>query len=319
MKFKLKSILLITLLLFQSKVFSGTNVSLSEFVNSIRGPFNMLVAEKYIVSAKKLRKTNKMIEKGYRNEVRNMQLLLETSGLNAHVRMLNEKRFSSFSYQEKEFKKELEKMVQTLSNAISHRLDNTSLGKENDQKSNRTVENKLQDSSDDIGTDIEFDGTLFEISTDLAPNKKGSFVSLNNIAEVAFLDLAELYGDTTQFKGKKVQWYSAGAEQEITLGRRPPNLKQAFIPYRVNGNIYLKPLHSIFATTFKPDRDGVIHVMEMYILLIVNEAEHGTVRVAQQKINKFRWDRNPYYISAATGTILKKIFTNTLGKKVESF
>ena len=78
------------------------------------------------------------------------------------------------------------------------------------------------------------------------------------------------------------------------------------------------PLHSIFATTFMPDRKGVLYVMEMYIILVVNEAEHGTARVAQRKVDMFRWDRNPYYISAATGTILKRIFTSTLGQKVDN-
>jgi hypothetical protein len=57
----------------------------------------------------------------------------------------------------------------------------------------------------------------------------------------------------------------------------------------------------------------------MYIILMVNEAEHGTVRVATREIPTFRWDRNPYFIAAATGTVLKKIFTSTLGQKVDSF
>lgn len=304
----------VTSLLVASNATAGTNVAIAEFVNSIRGSFNMVVANKHVVSAKRLKKTNKMIEKGYRSEVLNMQILLEDSGLDANIRMFSERRYPDFAPQEMASKQYLLDMTETLSKEAKRRLE----GSDFDQPEAEATGDDLA-VSDDIGTEIEFDDTLLEVSDDTISDGKGSFISLEQIAQDTFLSIAQEYIYTSQLRGREVLWYSGGNEQKIKLGTGTPNLKQVFIPYNHEGVLKPMPLHSVFATTFMPDRNGVLYVMEMYIILVVNEAEHGTTRVAQRKIDKFRWDRNPFYISAATGTVLKKIFTNTLGRKVEKF
>lgn len=320
----IKVLLVVVLMWLPSVSHAGTNVAIAEFVNSIRGSFNMLVAHKEIVSAKTLRKTNKMIEKGYRSEVLNMQLLLETSGLDANVRMLSANRFPEFSLQESRIKAELTNMVKTISKESKRRLESSVLTAEvvpsveesNDESSDIADDIDL---SDDIGSDIDFDDSIVDVSTDVVTNDVGAMISLDQVALDAFMSIVTEYAYRKPFRGQEVLWYAGGNENNIVLGSGNPNLKQAFLPFNHEQFVKPMPLHAIFATTFMPNRQGVLHVMEMYIILVVNESEHGTVRVAQRKINKFRWDRNPYYISAATGTVLRKIFTSTLGKKVEMF
>lgn len=302
-----------------SNATAGTNVAIAEFVNSIRGSFNMVVANKHVVSAKRLKKTNKMIEKGYRSEVLNMQILLEDTGLDANIRMFSERRYPDFTPQEMSSKKYLLDMTETLSKEAKRRLEGSDFDTAATGSDEAIAAEDDLDISDDIGTEIDFDDTLLEVSDDTISDGSGSFISLEQIAQDTFLSIGQEYIYTKQFRGKEVLWYSGGDEQKIKLGTGTPNLKQVFIPYHHEGVLKPMPLHSVFATTFMPDRNGVLYVMEMYIILVVNEAEHGTTRVAQRKIDKFRWDRNPYYISAATGTVLKKIFTNTLGRKVEKF
>ena len=304
------------LIFYTSQSFAGSNIAITEFVNSIRGSFNMLVADKHVVSVKQLSKTKNMIEKGYRNEVLNMQLLLASTGLDANIRMLNPRRYPDFSSQEEEGQKLLNNMIETLSKEAKRRIQGSDFDNLNSSENDDEIENSTL--SDDIGTDIEFDDVFEEISLDTVADKTGNFISLDQVAQDTFLTLSQEYLRTPQFRGKEVLWYSGGNEQKIILGKGLNTLKHVFIPYNVNGIIKPMPLHSIFATTFMPDRKGVLYVMEMYIILVVNEAEHGTARVAQRKVDMFRWDRNPYYISAATGTILKRIFTSTLGQKVDN-
>ncbi|MGF1763191.1 hypothetical protein [Aliivibrio kagoshimensis] len=319
-----KVLLAVAMFCMPSVSYAGTNVAIAEFVNSIRGSFNMLVAHKEIVSAKTLRKTNKMIEKGYRSEVLNMQLLLESSGLDANVRMLSAKRFPEFSLQENLVKTELTNMVKTISKESKRRLESSVLtadvvpSEEGSDDESGDIADDI-DLSDDIGSDIDFDDSIVDVSSDVVANEVGAMISLDQVALDTFITIVTEYSYRKPFRGQEVLWYAGGNEGNIVLGRGNPNLKQAFLPFHHDQFVKPMPLHAIFATTFMPNRQGVLHVMEMYIILVVNESEHGTVRVAQRKINKFRWDRNPYYISAATGTVLRKIFTSTLGKKVEMF
>lgn len=300
---------------------ASTNVAIAEFVNSIRGSFNMVVAPKHVVSARRLKKTNRMIEKGYRSEVLNMQILLEESGLDANIRMFESRLYPDFPEQNKEASKNVQAMTETLSKELKRRLEGSAF-----DTSLTTTAAKPEESSDDIelsddiGTDIDFDDTLFEVSDEKIDDGTGTgtLVSLEQIATDTFLSIAMQYNRLPAFRNREVLWYAGGSEEKVTLGKGTPNMKKVFIPFYNDGILRPLPLHSIFATTFMPNRNGVLHVMEMYIILVVNEAEHGKARVAYRKIDKFRWDRNPYYISAATGTVLKKIFTNAIGKKLGS-
>ncbi len=312
-------LIILVSLLMVTPARSATNIAIAEFVNSIRGSFNLVVADKHVVSAKRLRKTNAMIEKGYRSEVLNMQILLEESGLDANIRMFSSKRYPRFTAQEDKAEQLLVNMTETLSKEAKRRLEGSEFDPDKTQSKAVPADSTSEVDLDDIGTDIDFDDTLVEVSSDMVADDKGGFISLNQVAMDTFLSIAQTYIYTPDFRGRKVTWYSGGSEEAISLGTGTPNLKQVFIPFYHQGMVKPMPLHAIFATTFMPDRHGVLYVMEMYIMLVVNEAEHGSARVAWRKIERFRWDRNPYYISAATGTILKKVFTNTLGRKVDSF
>lgn len=313
-----KYILSLGLMLFlpQTAV-AANNIAIAEFVNNIRGSFNMLVAKEFVPGSKRLKKTRKMIKKGYNNEIRNMQIMLSGLDLVANIRTANPKQMPQFALQEQEVGKTLDNVVVSLTSIIKTRID----------ASNQLVSNQTQEAAqdtdfvdeefdeDDIGSDIDLDDNFIEIS-DESIEIDNERLNLDDVAKQAYIDIAIQY--LPHFSGKEVTWYAGDKSEKIQLGKGM-SLKHVFVPYSRKGLIKPYPLHSIFATSFLPDRKGVLHVMRMYIILMVNEAEHGTVRVATREIPTFRWDRNPYFIAAATGTVLKKIFTSTLGQKVDSF
>ncbi|KJZ13765.1 hypothetical protein TW85_11215 [Marinomonas sp. S3726] len=304
-------------LLFTQSAYAANNIAIAEFVNNIRGSFNMLVAKEFVPGSKRLKKTRKMIKKGYNNEIRNMQILLSGLDLVANIRTANPKLLPQFAIQEKEVGKTLDNVVVSLTSIIKTRID-ASNQLASTQIDNSGAEIELIDEEfdeDDIGSDIDLDDNLIEIS-DESIEIDNERLNLDDVAKQAYIDIAIQY--VPQFAGKEVTWYAGDKSEKIQLGKGM-SLKHAFVPYSRQGLIQPYPLHSIFATSFLPDRKGVLHVMRMYIILMVNEAEHGSVRVATREIPTFRWDRNPYFIAAATGTVLKKIFTSTLGQKVDSF
>lgn len=300
------------LLCSQSAV-AANNVAIAEFVNNIRGSFNMLVAKEFVPGSKRLKKTRKMIKKGYNNEIRNMNILLSGLDLVANIRAANPKQLPQFALQEQEVGKTMDTVVVSLTSIIKTRIDASN----QTQQTSLDVEviDEEEFDEDDIGSDIDLDDNLIEIS-DESIEIGNERLNLDDVAKQAYIDIAMQY--IPQFAGKEVTWYAGDKSEKIELGK-DLSLKHVFVPYQRKGLIKPYPLHSIFATAFMPDRKGVLHVMRMYIILMVNEAEHGTVRVATREIPTFRWDRNPYFIAAATGTVLKKIFTSTLGQKVDSF
>jgi len=302
------------MLLFSQGAVAANNVAIAEFVNNIRGSFNMLVAKEFVPGSKRLKKTRDMIKKGYSNEIRNMNILLSGLDLVANIRAANPKHLPQFALQEKEVGKTLDTVVVSLTSIIKTRID----ASQQLSAQNAEVDEGLDDiefDEDDIGSDIDLDDNFIEIS-DESIEIDNQRLNLDDVAKQAYIDIAFEY--LPQFVGQKVTWYAGDKSEKIELGKGM-SLKHVFVPYPRKGLIKPYPLHSIFATSFMPDRKGVLHVMRMYIILMVNEAEHGTVRVATREIPTFRWDRNPYFIAAATGTVLKKIFTSTLGQKVDSF
>lgn len=309
------------LLLFSQTAKAANNVAIAEFVNNIRGSFNMLVAKEFVPGSKRLIKTRKMIKKGYNNEIRNMQILLSGLDLVANIRTTDPKRLSQFAEQEREIEKTLDTVVSSLTSIIKSRIDasnlqaKTSAGEGATASNSSAGEDDIDFDEEDIGSDIDIDDNLIEIS-DESIEVNNERLNLDDVAKQAYLDIAYQY--VPVYAGKEVTWYAGDKVEQIKLGK-DLSLKHVFIPYPRKGIVQPYPLHSIFATTFMPDRKGVMHVMRMYIILLVNEAEHGTVRVATREIPTFRWDRNPYFIAAATGTVLKKIFTSTLGQKVDTF
>ena len=303
-----------TAILFSQTAFAANNVAIAEFVNNIRGSFNMLVAKEFVPGSKRLKKTRKMIKKGYNNEIRNMNILLSGLDLVANIRAANPKQLPQFALQEQEVGKTLDTVVVSLTSIIKTRIDASN---EFQVQEPGLVDEGIDEAfdEDDIGSDIDLDDNLIEIS-DESIEINNERLNLDDVAKQAYIDIAIQY--VPQFAGKEVTWYAGDKSEKIQLGKGM-SLKHVFVPYSRQGLIKPYPLHSIFATSFLPDRKGVLHVMRMYIILMVNEAEHGTVRVATREIPTFRWDRNPYFIAAATGTVLKKIFTSTLGQKVDSF
>lgn len=303
-----------TAILFSQTAFAANNVAIAEFVNNIRGSFNMLVAKEFVPGSKRLKKTRKMIKKGYNNEIRNMNILLSGLDLIANIRAANPKQLPQFALQEQEVGKTLDTVVVSLTSIIKTRIDASN---EFQAQEPGLVDERIDEAfdEDDIGSDIDLDDNLIEIS-DESIEINNERLNLDDVAKQAYIDIAIQY--VPQFAGKEVTWYAGDKSEKIQLGKGM-SLKHVFVPYSRQGLIKPYPLHSIFATSFLPDRKGVLHVMRMYIILMVNEAEHGTVRVATREIPTFRWDRNPYFIAAATGTVLKKIFTSTLGQKVDSF
>ncbi|EAQ65930.1 hypothetical protein MED121_01925 [Marinomonas sp. MED121] len=296
---------------------AANNVAIAEFVNNIRGSFNMLVAKEFVPGSKRLKKTRKMIKKGYNNEIRNMNILLSGLDLVANIRAANPKQLPQFAFQEQEVGKTLDTVVVSLTSIIKTRIDASNQLVSNQEAPQLSESLPIEDAfdEDDIGSDIDLDDNLIEIS-DESIEIDNQRLNLDDVAKQAYIDIALQY--VPQFAGKEVTWYAGDKTEKIQLGKGM-SLKHVFVPYQRQGLIKPYPLHSIFATSFMPDRKGVLHVMRMYIILMVNEAEHGTVRVATREIPTFRWDRNPYFIAAATGTVLKKIFTSTLGQKVDSF
>lgn len=303
-----------TAILFSQTAFAANNVAIAEFVNNIRGSFNMLVAKEFVPGSKRLKKTRKMIKKGYNNEIRNMNILLSGLDLVANIRAANPKQLPQFALQEQEVGKTLDTVVVSLTSIIKTRIDASN---EFQAQEPGLVDEGIDEAfdEDDIGSDIDLDDNLIEIS-DESIEINNERLNLDDVAKQAYIDIAIQY--VPQFAGKEVTWYAGDKSEKIQLGKGM-SLKHVFVPYSRQGLIKPYPLHSIFATSFLPDRKGVLHVMRMYIILMVNEAEHGTVRVATREIPTFRWDRNPYFIAAATGTVLKKIFTSTLGQKVDNF
>ena len=303
-----------TAILFSQTAFAANNVAIAEFVNNIRGSFNMLVAKEFVPGSKRLKKTRKMIKKGYNNEIRNMNILLSGLDLVANIRAANPKQLPQFALQEQEVGKTLDTVVVSLTSIIRTRIDASN---EFQAQEPGLVDEGIDEAfdEDDIGSDIDLDDNFIEIS-DESIEINNERLNLDDVAKQAYIDIAIQY--VPQFAGKEVTWYAGDKSEKIQLGKGM-SLKHVFVPYSRQGLIKPYPLHSIFATSFLPDRKGVLHVMRMYIILMVNEAEHGTVRVATREIPTFRWDRNPYFIAAATGTVLKKIFTSTLGQKVDSF
>jgi len=302
------------ILLFSQGAVAANNVAIAEFVNNIRGSFNMLVAKEFVPGSKRLKKTRKMIKKGYNNEIRNMNILLSGLDLVANIRAANPKHLPQFALQEEEVGKTLDTVVISLTSIIKTRID----ASQQLSVQNSEMDEGLDDiefDEDDIGSDIDLDDNFIEIS-DESIEIGNQRLNLDDVAKQAYIDIAIQY--LPQFAGQEVTWYAGDKSEKIELGKGM-SLKHVFVPYPRKGLIKPYPLHSIFATSFMPDRKGVLHVMRMYIILMVNEAEHGTVRVATREIPTFRWDRNPYFIAAATGTVLKKIFTSTLGQKVDSF
>ena len=302
------------LLLSSQSVVAANNIAIAEFVNNIRGSFNMLVAKEFVPGSKRLKKTRKMIKKGYNNEIRNMNILLSGLDLVANIRAANPRQMPQFAMQEEEVGKTLDTVVVSLTSIIKTRID-ASEQQAVAANQGTEIEEDIEFDEDDIGSDIDLDDNFIEIS-DESIDIDNQRLNLDDVAKQAYIDIAIQY--VPQFAGKEVTWYAGDKEEQVVLGKGM-SLKQVFVPYSRSGLIKPYPLHSIFATSFMPDRKGVLHVMRMYIILMVNEAEHGTVRVATREIPTFRWDRNPYFIAAATGTVLKKIFTSTLGQKVDTF
>lgn len=327
---KIKSLLFIPfILLLTPAVYAGQNVSISEFVNSIRGSFNMVIAKENVVSARRLKKTKRMIHKGYLSEIRNMEILLEQTGADATLRAFSPKRYPGFAVQEENAIEILDNMVKTLTTNTKSSIENSrktfesnsDLQIDTDSSGDGSDDIALSDdveSADDIGTDLDFDGNLFDTTDDTAEVGEQK-LSHGAIAQAAFLDIAEEYVLRSKLKGLEVTWFAGNVEEKVKLGQRPITLKQMFVPIEKDNMLRPQPVHAVFASTFLPNRNGVLHVMEMYIILIINEPGSTNPQVSVTPVNKFRWDRNPYYISAATGTVMKKIFSTMTGKKLGSY
>lgn len=313
---KYSKFLLLILVFFQSTQAQGSeNVALSEFVNNVRGSFNMLVAEPNVVGKANLNKTRKMIKKGYRNEVRNMQGLLQHLDVKANIRKLSAKRYPNFSEQEDFSEQQLQALITDLSNVISERFDlHTSTSNASSEATSDSMDFSLDEDLDldDIGSDIELTDEMIDLTDEVLTT--GS-VDLGKRAKETFLEIGSAYGEL--FSGMYPdQMTTIAGKDRPKYSSYVTSLKQAYIPYGYRDLARPHHLHAIFGTTFFPTRHGVEHVMKIHVLLLINEAEHNNVRVGYQRISPFMWNRNPYFISAATGSVLKQIFTEALGSQI---
>ncbi len=265
----------------------------------------MIVLKEGVNSARSLKRTRFAIHKGYSSQILNMQLLLKKEQVNANIRSFSADSYPRFADQERRGENIFQLASMTIASIASQQIERSKLNLQGTS------------STDPVGTDIDFDDSMLEISD--VKDKLQPSMNIEQIATSAFIDVCSIYQNNPFFTGKKARWYGKSKEFSVTLGSGLTTLDKCFVPVDYNNNVQPVPLHSVFSTIFTPKRHGVLYVMEMNVLLFFNEAEIGKVRVAQREVSEFRWDRNPYYISGATGTILKSIFSHSLGKKIESF
>ncbi len=308
---------LIFLLLIPNS-YAATNIALSEFLNEIRGSsFNMYVAKDHIVGLNpRYKKTQKAIRSGYGKEMRNMRILLKRLQINAQLRAPGlQNDLPQFRGLDAKTKKQLLKLVTIQTELWDKKLGDAPFEIE-------TSSNKIESDNtnvaldDDIGADLDFDEGLIETTDDTFSSNAGEIVDPGQVANDIFIEIGNLY--SPKFMGGQVSVYKDGKLIQKTLdGGEILDMQDIFVPYNLNGLPRPLPLHAVFGTAFLPDKEGAIHMMRMYIYVFTNDPETKKVRIAVKPVKKFRWDRNEYYISAATGSILREIFAQALGLKIE--
>lgn len=307
-----KSIVVLIMLSVPFAAQSATNIAMSQFLNDIRGSsFNLLIAQPHIIDIRNSKRRKRAIYSGFKKELRNMNILLRKLKLNAKLRspgLSND--IPQYQSNDKAAGKKLYKLIQDETTLWLSKLSEDIVIKGN--KKEETDDGEL---SDDIGADIDFDTDIVEVTDDqLSLNKQP--VTPGGIANTVFLDIGDNYAGL--FGGQKVNRFQKGEMQSVTLKGFVEDLQDIYIPYRGNNGLPEPlPLHAVFGSAFLPDKMGAIHVMRLFVFVIVNDPETQKVRVAAKPVPRFRWDRNEYYIAAATGSVLRAIFSEALGVKVE--
>ena len=307
-----KKALLLAVFILPAPAFSATNIAMSQFLNDIRGSsFNLLIAKPHIVDVRNSKRRRRAIENGFKKEIRNMEILLRRLKLNAKLRLpgiLND--IPQYYQNDKVAGDRLYKLIELQTTMWESKLTED-IAIKGDKKED-TTEAGL---SDDIGADIDFDTDIIE-TTDDKHVLNDQAVTPGKVANDIFIEVGDNYAGL--FGGQKVNRFIDGGMKEVTLKGGIQTLQDIYAPYRNNSGLPVPlPLHAVFGSAFKPDKMGAIHVMRLYVFVIVNDPETERVRVAAKPVPNFRWDRNEYYISAATGSVLRAIFSEALGVKVE--
>jgi len=309
----IKKLALLAVLLVPVQAHSATNIAMSQFLNDIRGSsFNLLIAKPHIIDVRNSRRRKKAINNGFKKEIRNMEILLRKLKLNAKLRLpgvLND--IPHYYANDKVAGDKLYELIKVQTNLWETKLTEEIVIKK-DKKAAAPEEDGL---ADDIGADIDFDTDIIETTDDeLVLNDKA--VTPGKVANDFFLDIGFNYAPL--FGGMQVQRFMEGGMKTVTLKGGIQTLQDIYAPYRGDKGLPVPlPLHAVFGSAFLPDKMGAIHVMRLYVFVIVNDPETEKVRVAAKPVPNFRWDRNEYYISAATGSVLRAIFSEALGVKVE--
>lgn len=317
MKKLITPLLLSLSVLSSTNTLAATNIALSEFLNEIRGSsFNMYIAKDHIVGLQpRYKKTKKAIVSGYKKEMRNMLILLRRLNINAQLRMPGiHNDLPEYRRYDLTTKKQLLKLVTTQTELWDKKLSDVIVKLETTPEP-ATADEPEEELDDDIGADLDFDGDMIETTEDTYSDN-GQIVDPGQVANDIFIEIGDLYSPL--FRGQNVSVYADGKRRQKTLSGGPIlDFQDIFVPYNINGLPSPLPLHAVFGTAFLPDKEGAIHMMRMYIFVFTNDPETKKVRIAVKPVKKFRWDRNEYYISAATGSVLRAIFAQALGLKVE--
>jgi hypothetical protein len=296
---------------------ASTNIALNQFLNEIRGSsFNVLIAPPHIVKDPQYKLTLKAINNGYKKEIRNMRILMRKLSLPSKLRapgMIND--LPQYFDKDKKTGANLKRLIEEQTSLWENRLSEEIVSASDRNKNTEKAEEGIN-LGDDIGADLDFDTDLIE-TTDDTYEIDNTVISPGKIANDIFLDIGDIYAQL--FVGQEVHRMIEGNMEKIILKGRINGLHEIYLPFPDDqGKPVAKPLHAVYGSAFLPDKKGAIHVLRMYVFVIVNDPEIDKVRVAARPIPRFIWDRNEYYVSAATGSVLRAIFSEALGVKIEA-
>ena len=155
------------------------------------------------------------------------------------------------------------------------------------------VNSETKKENDDMSLDGNLDVSNLQVSEfkDIS-DKKSDKGNLNQLGEDTILKLGKL------FLNKDIEWVG----------------EAKFHPYT---NDELVKLNAIYGMIFVPTVRGRTHTIAIRLYLIDVNDDGKSVTVMRKLVKEFPWYKNPRYISAVTGRLLKEILSLGTKEKIE--
>ena len=241
--------------------------------------YNLLIS-KPIISDESMEIVNRAINKGFENQYKKIQRLLIRNDISSVIEFPY---YIAFQYQDNTFK-EVNDIITNLMEDIY-----------NIEKDEIDSSTKQEDES--MSLDGSLDVSKLNMSEFKDISKKSSQKgNLEELGEDAIIKIGNVFMEENE--DDEIEWVG----------------EAKFHPY---GSDDLVPLNGIYGMIFIPTVRGRTHTMAIRMYLIDVNDDGKSVTVMRKIVKEFPWYRNPRYISAVTGTLLKEILSLGTKQKIE--